>query len=207
MNYQPVSNLAYLSKLIEKVVATQIHTYLSENDLLEPFQRALYSREHSTETALLRILSDVVCVIGEQRAALLVQLDVLAAFDTVHHTHLLYILKDLWIQDTLLMWFTSYLTNRAQIVKVKGAKSDATELDCDVPQGSSLSAQHLHSLIRGPFQNVLYHMYADDNTLYTGISLKGHSCRSNGVLLEAIFNLYGSASQQHSQNWGTSDFF
>ncbi|XP_056009343.1 uncharacterized protein LOC130051436 [Ostrea edulis] len=152
-NYRPVSNLAYLSKLIEKVVAAQIQTYLSEINLLEPFQSA-YRQGHSTETTLLRVHNDVVCAIGEQKAVLLVQLDLSASLYIVDHSRLLQILKDLGIKDTVLMWFASYLTNRTQIVKVKGAKSGATELGCGVPPRSVLGPVlfHLHSIPGGPSQ-------------------------------------------------------
>ncbi|XP_056006684.1 uncharacterized protein LOC130050513 [Ostrea edulis] len=174
--YRPVSNLAYLSKLIEKVVAAHIQTFLSENNLLEPFQSA-YRQGHCTETALLRVHNDVVYAIGEQKAVSLVQLDLSAAFDTVDHLRLLQILKDLGIKDTVLTWFASYLTNRTQIVKVKGAKSDATELGCGVHQGSVLGSvlfniytASLGALLRK--NNVLYHMYADDNELYISFKVQ-----------------------------------
>ncbi|XP_056006829.1 uncharacterized protein LOC130050609 [Ostrea edulis] len=175
-NYRPVSNPAYLSKLIEKVVAAHIQTYLSENNLLEPFQSA-YRQGHITETALLRVHNDVVFVIGEQKAVLLVQLDVSTAFDTVDNLRLLQILKDLGIKNTVLTWFASYLTNRTQIVKVKGAKSGATELGCSVPQGSVLRpvlfniyTTSLGALLRK--NNVLYHRYADDNELYISFKVQ-----------------------------------
>ena len=50
-NYRPISNLSYVSKLIEKVVAKQITNYVSTNNLEEPMQSA-YRESHSTETAL-----------------------------------------------------------------------------------------------------------------------------------------------------------
>jgi len=53
-NYRSVSNLAFISKILEKTVASQLVNHLSYNNLLEPFQSA-YRADHSTETALLRV--------------------------------------------------------------------------------------------------------------------------------------------------------
>ena len=53
-NYRPVSNLTFLSKILEKVVARRLFTYMSENGLHEKMQSA-YRNAHSTESALLRL--------------------------------------------------------------------------------------------------------------------------------------------------------
>ena len=57
-NYRPVSNLPYLSKILETAVADQLQAHLDTNGLHVKFQSA-YRRGHSTETALLRILNDL----------------------------------------------------------------------------------------------------------------------------------------------------
>ena len=57
-NYRPISNLPFISKLIEKVVARRIEEHLEHNDLNDIYQSA-YRRGHSTETALLKVHSDI----------------------------------------------------------------------------------------------------------------------------------------------------
>ena len=57
-NYRPVSNLSFLSKLIEKVVAIQLSNYLQDNHLHETLQSA-YKKFHSTETALIKVHNDI----------------------------------------------------------------------------------------------------------------------------------------------------
>ena len=52
--YRPVSNLSFLSKLIEKVIASRILTHIADNDVIDKFQSA-YRCGHSTKTALLRV--------------------------------------------------------------------------------------------------------------------------------------------------------
>ena len=87
-NYRPVANLPFLSKLMERVVLRQLINYLQSNSLLPEMQSA-YRRGHSTETAVLRVHSDLVDAIEKGDFALLTLLDLSAAFDTVDHDVLL----------------------------------------------------------------------------------------------------------------------
>ena len=57
-NYRPVSNLLFLSKILEKVVLMRLLSHLRSNNLQEVFQSA-YKEFHSTETALLKVFSDI----------------------------------------------------------------------------------------------------------------------------------------------------
>ncbi len=87
-NFNPVSGLPFMSKLIEKTVLTHLSTHLETPHLLVPFQFA-YRSNHSTETALLRVFNDLVMTVDSGRAAVLTLLDLSAAFDTVDHPTLL----------------------------------------------------------------------------------------------------------------------
>ena len=83
-NYRPVSNLSFLSKVIEKAVAFQLTSYLEDNHLYEPLQSA-YKKSLSTETALIKVHNDIVTAIDSGHSVILVLLDLSAAFDTVDH--------------------------------------------------------------------------------------------------------------------------
>ena len=83
-NYQPVSNLEFMGKTIEWVVTSQLTQHISENSLLEPMQSA-YRSGHSTETALLRVKTDLLQAIDHQEVICLILLDLSSAFDTVDH--------------------------------------------------------------------------------------------------------------------------
>ena len=87
-NYRPVANLSFISKIIEKAIATQIHDHLINKDIVDYFQSA-YKTGHSCETALLRVYNDIVTTIGRGNGAMLVLLDLSAAFDTIDHDNLL----------------------------------------------------------------------------------------------------------------------
>jgi len=74
-----------MSKIVERVVAQQLHEYLAINDLL-PRNQSAYCRHHSTETAMLRVISDALSEADEQRVTLLASPDMTAAYDCVDHS-------------------------------------------------------------------------------------------------------------------------
>ena len=57
-NYRPISNLPFLNKLLERVVADRLLDHIEHLNLGETFQSA-YKLHHSTESALIRIQSDI----------------------------------------------------------------------------------------------------------------------------------------------------
>ena len=75
------------------------------------FQSA-YRPGHSTETALLKVVNDLLSALDEGKFSVLVLLDLCAAFNTIDHNILLYRLHHVFgIQGTALSWFKSYLTS------------------------------------------------------------------------------------------------
>ena len=115
---------------------TQKHLVRSE---LYPTLQSAYPAGHSTETALLKVHSDILCNMNYRRVTLLVLLDLSAAFDTVDHEVLLRRLEVTFgIADTALQWFRSYLAGRSQRVLLNGSFSEEFSLPHSVPQGSCL---------------------------------------------------------------------
>ena len=87
-NYRPISNLSFLSKILEKIVAKRLSDYMTVHHLQEKMQSA-YKTGHSTESALLRIQNDILHDLDKKRGVILVLLDLSAAFDTIDHDLLL----------------------------------------------------------------------------------------------------------------------
>ncbi len=83
-NYRRVSNLAFLSKLIERVVVLKLVDHLLNIGLMDKFQSA-YREGHSTETALLRVQNDILMELEKGKVVRLVWLDLAAAFDTIDY--------------------------------------------------------------------------------------------------------------------------
>ena len=182
-NYCPVSNLPYLSKILERAVADQLQAHLDTNGLHVKFQLA-YRRGHSTETALLCILNDLLVMIDGGNNAILVLLDLSAAFDTLDHTLLLQRLHaEIGLDGSALDWFSSYLSCRSQQVLVGHALSVETPLLCGVPQGSVLSPL-LFSLYTRQLADLIdkfwldYHFFANDSELYSCLPTEPESVLS-----------------------------
>jgi len=81
-NYSLISNLSFISKLAERVVARRLTSHIVEFNLL-PTRQSAYRPYHSTETAVLSVHNDLVYAIDNRHVSLLVLLDLSAAFDTV----------------------------------------------------------------------------------------------------------------------------
>jgi hypothetical protein len=87
-SYRTISNLSVVSKLLERLAARQLIGYLSVHRLLPDLQCA-HRAHHSTETAVLKVLSYILLAVDNCNLALLTMLDFSAAFDTVDHVILL----------------------------------------------------------------------------------------------------------------------
>jgi len=61
-SYRPISNLSVVSKLLEHIIFRQLYSYLSTADLLPCLQSA-YQTHHSTETVVLKVLTDILYIL------------------------------------------------------------------------------------------------------------------------------------------------
>ena len=170
-SHQPISNLSFMSKVIERVIFRQLVVYNDSNNLVPKYQSGF--RKHlSTESATLRVLSDIYSAIDNGGIALLALLDVSAAFDTVDHDILMHRLAESFgIVGQAHDWISSFVTRRTYSVRFGGTTTSPWKVRSGIPQGSIL----------GPLLYILYtadvaafveslgfkvHLYADDTQLY-----------------------------------------
>ena len=117
--------------------------HILDNNIVDRFQSA-YRAGHSCETALLRVYNDIVTTVGKGNGSYLVLLDLSAAFDTIDHDNLFYILeKYVEIGGSALRLIRSYFSDRTQRVQIDGIMSDFVSLLCGVPQRSVLGPMNV----------------------------------------------------------------
>ena len=185
-NYRPVSNLPFLSKVIEKVIAKQLTAHMLKHDIFEEFQSA-YKANHSTETTLLKVFNDIMLNLDSGSGTFFILLDLSAAFDTIDYDVLCDVLQcHLGICGTALDLLRSFLQGRSQSVIIDGIQSELKQLTCGVPQGSVLGPIEfcLYMLPLGTilkYHEVQYHIYADDTQIYMSFKLNDPQCAIDNI--------------------------
>ena len=171
-----------MSKLLERLILPRIRPHITNSPNFSPLQSA-YRPGFSTETALSHIFNNLSNICGNRNCAVMVGLDLSAAFDTINHRILLDRLhSDFGIDGLALLWLRSYLSNRSQYVKFGDHTSPSAALLAGVPQGSVLEPL-LFTTYTSPLSDIIknsdvsFHQYADDTSLYSVLS--NHSDPNN----------------------------
>lgn len=163
-NSRPI--LPVLSKIMQRLVDSQIQSYFISNKLLTDSQHA-YRAGHST-SALIQ-MTDWLKAIDNSLLVGAVMLDITAAFDVLDHSLLVVKFQCYGFNSSALKWIQSYLSCRSQKMYLNGSLSSSRGLECGLPQGSCLGP-----LLFSVFTNELSWttkcaktvIFADDSTLY-----------------------------------------
>ena len=137
------------------------------------------------------LYNDINLNIDNGKVTALTLLDLSAAFDTIDHDILITRLSTWYgISGTALSWFTSYLTDRRQAIKIGNCFSDMLPTSCGVPQGSVLGPL-LFTLYTTPLSSVIqshnldHYLYADDTQIYVSLTTPD-TCRSLNQLRDCL---------------------
>ena len=194
-NYRPITNLPFLSKVLEKCALPQMYSYLLQNDLF-PASQSAYCKDNSTETALLHITNDILQANDKHEDTILVLLNLSAAFDTVDHKVLSNRLNQRFgLRDLALKWLASYLADRKQSVRIRSAVSVDSQLCFGIPQGSVLGPV-LFSMYVAPVEDIVLScglrpmFYANDSQIYLTMEL-GNRNVSIGRIEDCISHIIG----------------
>ena len=162
-----ITNLCFIAKIQEKLVLSQVSSYLNVHNLYNTCQSA-YCPGHSTETALLKVVNDLFLSLSKGNISVLAMLDFSSALDTIDHPILVHRLHaDFGFTDTVLQWFSSYLTDRTHYASLSNHCSEFTPVHSGVSQGSVLGIM-LFTMYTKPLSaiidshSIIHHSFADD---------------------------------------------
>jgi len=136
-DYRPISILPVLSKIFEKVLATQILSHIDNNNIYPPTLSGC-RKGHSTITSLHLIRDTCIRAMKSSELTILTLIDFSKAFDTLNYNKLLALLSDLNFSSSSIKLISSYLTNRKQFISFSNQQSDILKISNGVPQGSIL---------------------------------------------------------------------
>jgi hypothetical protein len=167
-NYRPIALVNTYSKILEKMVATDLYNHLDLNNLIYKHQYG-FQRNKSTEHNLIHLTNFIGQAINEGKWCIGIFLDLKKAFDTVQHDILLKKLEKYGVNGTALDWFKSYLSNRLQCVDINGSMSDYKRILMSVLQGSSLGPILFLCFINDIYlcTNLNMFLFADDTNALT----------------------------------------
>ena len=118
-------------------MSKQVTSHLTKHNLLSNNQHG-FRGDHSCETALHEVLSDMNNIRSSRQIGLYLFIDLIKAFDTVNSTILLEKMKFYGFGEKALQLLDNYFTNRAQRVIYAQHLSDSENIKLGVRQGSIL---------------------------------------------------------------------
>ena len=191
-NYRPISLLSCVGKVLERIIANRLSTYLEENGMFAVTQSG-FRRKHMTSEQLLRLSEECHTAFKQQKTTAALFLDAEAAFDRCWHDGIKYKLKkNLNLPSRIIRLISSFLTDRSLVVLYEGCYSQTVTLKAGTPQGSPLSPL-IYIIYVNDYPEEIQELsslsqFADDTALWTSAYTRSYSIRK----LQKALNLLES---------------
>ena len=182
-NYRPISILPIISKIIERILHTQISEYFCNKKLLYSSQYGFRSG-HSTELAAAEMVDRIISNFDNRKYYLSVYMDLSKAFDCIDYGILLTKLKHYGFSEHSLKLIENYLSDRYQFVKIRDVESSLLPINIGVPQGSILGPLlfviYINDICKSSdlFEAILY---ADDSTFSIVLDNLSNNSHENSI--------------------------
>jgi hypothetical protein len=195
-NYRPVSLTSVACKLIEGIIKDKLMDHLLENKLINDSQHG-FLPGRSCATNVVQFMDVVTKIIDKGNPADIFYLDFAKAFDKVPHERLLLKLAAKGVAGRILKWIRNWLTGRTQWVVLNGAKSESSNVDSGMPQGTILGPPlftvHIDDIDLVAMLAEILIKFADDTKGAKEITCEG----DRRILQEILDNL-----QKWASTWG-----
>lgn len=172
-NYRPVALLSVISKVMERIINSEILKYLEHHRLIHDRQYG-FRRGRSTADLLSYVTQIWNSALQSYGETSIVALDIAKAFDRVWHAALLNKLPSYGFPTKLCQWISDFLSGRTIQVVVDGHASGLHKINAGVPQGSALAPTlfliHINDLLSATSNPI--HCFADDSTLHSSIAFE-----------------------------------
>ena len=201
LNYRPISLTSVVCKVMERIIARELVTYLEEAELLAGDQFG-FRVGRSTEDQLLLTYDYVTKAVDSGAIVDLILFDFSKAFDVVCHQLLLEKLECLGVGGCLLGWIGEFLVGRSMQVVVDGQCSFARGVHSGVPQGSVLGPLLFIIFVNNltPALTCKSKLFADDLKLYLEVPRFRNYCPD----ILSTFQSDISTVLATSESWGLS---
>lgn len=136
-NYRPISVISNIAKIFEKCLRVRLTDFLRSTNVMSNNQFG-FMEGKCTSDAMYELMSDIMRHVNGGDKCIALFLDLAKAFDTVSHSILLQALEGCGVRGTVLEVFASYLTERAQHVRIGDVISGPKIVQSGVPQGTVL---------------------------------------------------------------------